>query len=129
MAFVLADFRTNFPEFSDTTKYPDPQVTFWAGLATIQLPQCIWGNTWDYALQLYVAHEITIAAQNAAASVIGGSPGQSGGIANSKAVGAVNVGYDSALQSEAGGGWWNRTTYGQQLYRLIKIFGAKAVQL
>lgn len=126
---VIADFRQNFPEFASTTKYPDAQITFWAGLAEKMLCRDVWCDTWTYAVQLYVAHEITLAAQNVAASATGGSPGQSGGIANSKTVGAVSVGYDATIQSEKNAGWWNRTTYGQQLYRLIQLFGAGCVQL
>lgn len=126
---VIADFRANFPEFSDTTVYPDAQITFWSSLAESLLVKCVWGNTWTFVVMLYTAHEITLAAQNVKVATIGGTPGQSGGIANSKAVGAVNVGYDSVTQSEKDAGWWNRTTYGQQFYRLMMIFGAGAIQL
>lgn len=126
---VVATFRTNFPEFTDATAYPDAMINFWAGLAEAQLVQCIWGDTWSFAVQLYVAHEITLARQNVQAAAVGGSPGQSGGIVNNKAVGQVSAGYDSATQSEKDGGWWNRTTYGMQLFRLIKVFGAGAIQL
>lgn len=125
----IAAFRTNFPEFASTSVYPDAQITFWATLAETMLPQCVWKTVWTTAVNLYVAHEIVIAAQNVNTSAAGGSPGQSGGIANSKAVGEVSVGYDSVTQSEKDGGWWNRTTYGQNLYRLIQIFGSGAIQL
>ncbi|MBX9696911.1 MAG: DUF4054 domain-containing protein [Alphaproteobacteria bacterium] len=47
----------------------------------------------------------------------------------SKSVGGVSVGYDSTAQSEKDAGWWNRTTYGQQFIRLVRIFGAGAIQL
>jgi len=122
-------FRGNFPEFSDQSVYPDSQVTFWATLAEAQLNQCKWGSIWTTACNLYVAHNIVIAKQNVAAGAIGGSPGQSGGITNSKTVGSVTAAYDAASQSEVGAGFWNRTTYGQQLYRLIKIYGAGCIQL
>lgn len=125
----VALFRTNFPEFSDTAVYPTARITFWASLAEKMLPEQLWGDVWVYACNLYVAHEIVIATQNVQNSQIGGSPGQSGGIANNKTVGSVSVGYDSTTQSEKNAGWWNRTTYGQQLYRLIQIFGAGGVQL
>ena len=126
---VIADFRTNFPEFSDTTRFPDSQLTFWSTIAEQMLNQCAWTTMWANGVFLYVAHEITIASQNVATASIGGSPGQSGGIANSKAVGGVNVAYDSVTQSEKNAGFWNRTTYGQQLYRYIRLFGAGSIQL
>lgn len=122
-------FRTNFPEFADTSVYPNAQITFWATLAEKMLPQQLWGDVWTNGVQLYVAHEVVLAAQNVKTAQVGGAPGQSGGIANNKTVGSVTVGYDSTTQSEKDAGWWNRTTYGQQLYRLIKIFGAGCVQL
>lgn len=125
----IAVFRSAFPEFADTAIYPAAQVTFWAGLAESLLVTDVWGSTKDFAVQLYVAHEITLATQNVKAAAVGGSPGQSGGIANSKTVGSVTVSYDAASQTEKDAGWWNRTTYGQQLWRLIKIFGAGAIQL
>lgn len=125
----ISTFRTNFPEFASTSVYPDAQITFWAGVAETLLVQNVWGTSYGFAVNLYVAHEITLATQNSQAAAVGGSPGQHGGIANSKAVGAVNVAYDAATQTEKDAGWWNRTTYGQQLYRLIRMFGSGAVQL
>lgn len=126
---VIADFRAEFPEFGDTSVYPDAQLTFWSSIAEMQVVQCAWQDMYTFGVKLYVAHEITMATQNVKAATIGGSPGQSGGIANSKAVGAVNVAYDSVTQSEKDAGWWNRTTYGQQFIRLARMFGAGAIQL
>lgn len=126
---VIATFRANFPEFASTSVYPDAQITFWATLAEAQVVRNVWCDLWSTGVQLYVAHEITLAAQNVQAAAAGGSPGQSGGIANSKAVGAVNVAYDAATQTEKDAGWWNRTTYGQQFIRLARLFGAGAIQL
>lgn len=126
---VIADFRAAFPEFSDTVTYPDAQITFWSTLAEAQLNQCVWAAVWTQAVMLYTAHEIVIAAQNVKTATIGGSPGQSGGIANSKTVGGVSVAYDATTQTEKDAGWFNRTTYGQQLYALIRIYGSGCIQL
>jgi len=125
----ISAFRANFPEFSSTSTYPDSMITFWAGVAELQINKCLWDNMYVNGVQLYVAHEITLAAQNVQAASVGGSPGQHGGIANSKAVGAVNVGYDANTQTEKDAGWWNRTIYGQQFIRLARMFGSGAVQL
>jgi hypothetical protein len=125
----IAAFRAGFPEFSDATAYPDAQLTFWATLAEAQLVDTIWTTLKPTGVMLYVAHEIVIARQNVKSAAVGGSPGQSGGIVNSKTVGAVNAAYDTVSQSEKDAGWWNRTTYGMQLFRLMKIFGAGAIQL
>lgn len=126
---VIATFRANFPEFASTVKYPDAQITFWATLAEKMVVECKWGDCYTYGVQLYVAHEITLAAQNTQAAATGHAPGQSGGIANTKTVGSVSVGYDSVTQSEKDAGWWNMTNYGKQFYRLTQIFGAGCIQL
>ncbi len=76
-----------------------------------------------------MAHELVLAAQNAKAAQVGGSPGQQGGIANSKTVGSVTVSYDASTSTEKDAGYWNLTTYGKQFIRLARIFGAGAIQL
>ena len=122
-------FRSEFPEFADTVKYPTPMISFWATLAEQQVLQCFWKNTWATGVKLYVAHEITLAAQSAKAAQVGGVPGSQGGIPNTKTVGSVTVGYDANTTSEKDAGYWNLTTYGKQFIRLARIFGAGAIQL
>ena len=60
----IPKFRTEFPEFSDTTVYPNPMIEFWAALAEAQVLACVWNTMRDTGVKLYVAHEITLAAQN-----------------------------------------------------------------
>lgn len=126
---VLADFRAAFPEFANTAKYPDAQLTFWASIATAQVNVCRWGDMAPNGVFLYVAHEITLAYQNVKSASIGGTPGGQSGPANSKAVGSVSVGYDTQQTAEKDAGWWNLTTYGKQFIRLARMFGAGVVQL
>lgn len=104
-------------------------IEMWSGLAERQVRSCIWKETTTLAQRLYTAHCIVIDAQNTKAAASGGVPGTSGGIANSKSVGSVSVAYDSVTSSEKDAGWWNRTTYGQQFYRLVRVFGAGVIQL
>lgn len=122
-------FRTEFPEFADTTVYPTTQINFWASIAELQVRLIVWKDMRANGVKLYVAHEITLAAQNAKAGKQGGVPGVSGGIANNKTVGSVSVGYDSQSNSEKDAGYWNLTNYGKQFIRLARIFGAGAIQL
>lgn len=127
--FVVATFRAAFPEFTDITRYPDGMLNFWAGLATAQVNVNRWGSQADNGIMLYVAHEITLAAQNQKAGVIGGVPGGASGPTNSKTVGSVTVSYDTQQTAEKDAGWWNLTIYGKQFIRLARIFGAGVVQL
>jgi hypothetical protein len=125
----IGAFRTAFPEFADVNAYPTAQITFWAELAELQLRQCVWRRLWSKGVQLYVAHEITIAAQSAKTGKNDGAPGTFGGVANNKAVGEASVGYDSQSTSEKDAGFWNLTNYGKQLYRLMMMVGSGGVQL
>ena len=125
----IATFRQNFPEFADVAAYPNSQITFWATVAEKMVVQSIWNDMYDFGVQLYVAHEITLARQNQLAAATGGLPGQGGGIATSKTVGSVSVGYDANTNTEKNAGWWNLTNYGKQFFRLINIFGAGCIQL
>ncbi|MDU7187424.1 MAG: DUF4054 domain-containing protein, partial [Klebsiella sp.] len=49
-------FRTDFPEFSDTTRYPDPAVAFYLGQADAILNQDVLGDQFVYLAELFVAH-------------------------------------------------------------------------
>lgn len=122
-------FRSAFPEFADTTTYPTAMVNVWAGLAEKLVLSCVWGTCHTLGVQLYVAHELVLAGQNAKAGANGGAPGTFGGVANTKTVGSVSVGYDSTSTAEKDAGYWNLTNYGRQFIRLARIFGAAALQL
>lgn len=125
----IAAFRTRFPEFSNTVTYPDAFITPWANVAEKLVVEDVWGECYNYGVMLYVAHELTLQRVNVAASQVGGTPGLSGGIANSKTVGSVSVSYDSVTASEKDAGWWNLSNYGKQFIRLARIFGAGVNQL
>lgn len=126
----IAQFRLDFPEFTSTVRYPDSQITFWATVAEKMVRSCVWKDMYATGVKLYVAHEITLAAQNAATATNGGFPGSApSGITNSKTVGNVSVGYDTQSTVEKNAGWWNLTIYGRQFYRLTQLFGAGAIQL
>ena len=127
--FNVNTFRTQFPEFASTVTYPDSMINFWAALGMKLLPEAVWTTCWDEGVSLYVAHEITLAAANEKAASVGGNPGTFGGPANNKTVGKASVGYDTASTAEKDAGWYNLTNYGKQLYRLIRLFGARCVQL
>lgn len=127
--FDIALFRISFPEFNDTSKYPDELITSWGELGALLIKQCTWKTAWTKGMSLYIAHQLVLASQNSKASQLGGSPGQQGGIAQSKTVGSASISFDAASSNETDAGFWNLTTYGKQFYRLTQIFGAGAIQL
>src|SRR5271169_2402296 len=93
--FVNQNFRDAFPEFQDIAKYPDAQINLWSSLAVAMVNANRWQAQTTIGQYLYVAHKITLAAQNAAAGNIGGTPGGQSGPINSKTVGSVTVAYDT----------------------------------
>jgi hypothetical protein len=129
IVFDIPTFRKAFTEFSDTSKYPDTMITFWSSFTTGMINPCAWGTMTLMGIQLYTAHELVLASQNARAGQIGGTPGLQGGNTSSKSVGSVSVSYDTQTTSETGAGYYNLTVYGKQFYRLVKMFGAGAIQL
>jgi hypothetical protein len=129
MTFNVGAFRTAFPEFTDKVKYPDQMVNVWSALALVQVNQNAWGTQYMLGVQLYTAHELVLAAQNVAAAQVGGSPGQQGGIAQTKTIGSVTVGFDAQSSNEKDAAYWNLTTYGKQFIRLTRLFGAGCIQL
>lgn len=124
-----AQFIADFPEFSNATTYPQASFNFWLGLGQKLLNACRWECVLDHGLELFCAHHLTLAAQNAADVAVGGLPGQTKGPVNSKAVHDVSVSYNSDAGLEVGAGHWNLTTYGTQFIHLAKMIGAGGAQL
>jgi len=68
----IAQFRLDFPEFSDIVKYPDSMIEFWSNLGEQMLDQDRLMSVYVQAVELFTAHNIVIAYQNNAAA--GGNP-------------------------------------------------------
>lgn len=122
-------FRTDFPEFADSVRFPDSTITFWSGLGEQLISEDRFGDMRTQAVELFTAHNIALAAGNMAASAAGGLPGGSGGPVASKAVGSVNVSYDNASVMLPNAGHWNQTTYGRQYIQLVRLLGNGCYQL
>jgi len=124
-----AQFRADFPEFADTTKYPDSAVNLWLTLGANLLPEDRWCDLLDLGLELFAAHNLAIAAGNQLAASVGGAPGQVKGPTTSKSVDKVSVGYDSGAVALTDGGFYNLTTYGIQLLQFARMVGMGGIQL
>lgn len=122
-------FRTDFPAFADTTVYPDAQVNFYLGLGTKLLSSPRWDDLRDYGLELFVAHNLVLAAKDVEASAAGDHPGLETGSVASMAVDKVNISFDNNASLDEKAGHWNLTTYGKQFIRLARMAGTGGVQL
>ncbi|WP_288074666.1 DUF4054 domain-containing protein [Pseudomonas sp.] len=124
-----ATFRQDFPEFSDTTKYPTSSIDTWLMMAGLLLPPDRWEDLLDRGTGLYVAHHLVLAALDQEAAAAGATPGQVKGVQTSKAVDKVSVGYDTAAVTLQDGGFFNMTRYGVQFLQLARMVGAGGIQL
>ena len=129
MTVTAASFRDTFPAFGDVTRYPDPMVEMWLGIAVLSINAAKWGDLADTGVSLYAAHNLALEAQSVKAATRGGVPGGSVGLLNSKAAGGVSAGYDTTSTTEKDAGHWNSTTYGTRYYRLSRLMGAGPVQV
>ena len=128
MTLDAVQFRTDFPEFADTTLYPDPTVNYYIAEAGLMLNPGRWGTMLTNATELYVAHFLTIRGAALQEAATGAVPGQSRGPIQSERVDKVGASY-TADGFEVGAGQWNLSVYGTRLYRLIGIFGAGGGQV
>jgi Protein of unknown function (DUF4054) len=122
---TVKQFRLDLAVFVDVVAYPDATVQFWLGIADQLLNDAIWNGIKDYAMELFVAHNLVIGAQNNRVVAAGGIPGQAGlGPVASKAVDGVSVSYDVGIGAVPDWNGFNTTTYGQQLAFLARMAGA-----
>ncbi len=127
---LVADFRANFPEFSDTAVYKDAQITFQSVFAEKITSKDAWCDAWSNGVMLLTAHLLVIAVANQKAAKIGGIPGGSNsGATASKQVGDTSISYDTNNAAELGAGFYNSTNYGRQYWHYLMLFGTGALQI
>jgi len=125
----IPTFRTSFPEFADTTKYPDSMVALWLTVAIGLVDDVRWGDLYNVAVMLVLAHHLVLASGNASAGTAGISPGVIPSRVASKSVDKVSKSYDTSSGVLDDAGMWGLTTYGSQFYQLSLMFGAGGMQL
>lgn len=130
MAFTYSDFVGAFPEFTDTTTYPEGTFTFWQGIAVLRLNACRWGALLDFGAQLFIAHNMLEQARALKVAEMGGiSVGQVSGPVSAKAVDKLSYAFNTDAVTVEGAGDWNATTYGVRFYQLALMMGSGGLQL
>ncbi|WP_334613657.1 DUF4054 domain-containing protein [Escherichia coli] len=122
-------FRTDFPEFSDTARYPDVAVNFYLGQADSLLSQDRMGDQFVYLAELFTAHYTELRGRALASAAAGGVNSAGSNIASSKSVDKVSVSYDNSGTINPDAGFWNKTGYGQEFFWWWSMFGAGGRQL
>ncbi len=128
-ASVIADFRAYYPEFSDTSDWPDATLERYLWDATQETGSSRWGsysadpapNFKARGLFAYAAHRAAVARAAQRAMEAGGTP-SAPARAESKSVGDESVTYavhrpDSGARMDSVGDL-NTTVYGQEFLRL-----------
>ena len=129
MTIDVAQFRTDYPEFASTSKYPDAQINYWLAIAALLLNVPRWGTMIDFSTELFVAHNIALEARAVLESAAGGIPGGLVGPVNSKSVDKVSVGYDIQAGIVVGAGPFNLTNYGTRFMFFARLVGAGPIQV
>lgn len=122
-------FRTDFPEFSDKTRYPDTSVNFYLTQADNLLDQARFGDQFVYLAELFTAHYTEIRGRRSAQAALGGVNSSGGGILTSKSVDKVSASYDVSGIINPDAGFWNNTDYGREFFWWWEMSGAGGRQL
>ncbi|MBN3744620.1 DUF4054 domain-containing protein [Burkholderia sp. Se-20373] len=125
----IAQFRQSFPEFNDTTTYPDSLVQFWMTVAVSLVNADRWGELTDLGVALVTAHHLALALKDQKTAAVGGVPGQVTGPQSSKAVDKVSASYNTEAVAIKDGGFWNATMYGVRYLGLAQMMGSGGIQL
>ncbi|AOZ06705.1 DUF4054 domain-containing protein [Cupriavidus malaysiensis] len=122
-------FRADFPEFSDTTKYPNTLIQMWLTVATSLVNPVRWMELTNLGLALVTAHHLVLAQRDGATADVGGTPGEVKGPTSSKSVDKVSVSYDTGAVALSDAGFWNMTSYGIRFLNFARMIGAGGLQL
>lgn len=125
MTATVSSLRIQFPEFGDTTVYPDSIIQMWLTTATHFVNADKWGDSTDLGVLLFACHRVALARMASTAR----TPGQYSGILTSKGADGISAGYDASAITLEGKGHWNLTTYGLQFQELANLFGMGPVQV
>jgi hypothetical protein len=129
MIITADQFRTDFPEFASTTKFPDGWIDFWAKFADNLLPANRWGNLLEMGSELLIAHNVTLQRMDMDSANAGQAPGTGDGLASNQGAGSVSLGIDTQATIEDTGGNYNATMYGVRFLRMARIVGIGGLQL
>lgn len=127
--YKVEDFYLIFPFFQG--KVPQTMVEYYIGLAHSSLSYKQYGEQWNYAMSLYVAHFLTLYLQlsqgltedSPVSSIIKNSLAQ--GLISSKSAGDLSLSYDYSYIDNDLNSWaaWKMTKYGQIFASIAKLIG------
>ena len=128
-AVTPTTFRAAFPEFKDPTLYPDTEIQFWLDLSPNLLNANRWGALFNFGVQLFTAHNLSLQYSAVKAGQLGAQPGVVNGPQTAGSVDKVSYSRNPGLVMDPKNGHWNLTTYGLRYLALVNMIGAGPVQV
>lgn len=125
----IQQFRTDYPEFANETRYPDPIISRALRQADAILDQNIQGSQFVELAELCAAHYTELGGKTLATSAAGGVSTAGGGVLTSKSVDKVSASYDVSGIVDPDAGFWNNTSFGREFFWWWSMYGAGGRQL
>lgn len=125
---IPGQFRSDFPEFADSTQYSDGMINFYLTQSVAQLDATRWGALFVNGQELFIAHHLVLRKMALDTAASGGWPGMNKGVISAESAGDTSLNYDQQATAEADAGHWAKTDYGLEFARLAKQIGAGAFQ-
>ena len=129
--YTVSKFRSDFPQFINkegTSLVPASILNNFVNMANSAIFPNDWGEVYEYAAGLYVAHHCalfleTYAPIGSAAQTAGSA--QNVGVVKTATMGDTSVSYDNSAVTAGTEKWgtWNATKYGAQLVTMARSQG------
>lgn len=126
---TVQQFRSDYPEFANETRYPDAIINRGLRKADAILDQNIQGSQFVELAELCAAHYAELGGKTLAASAAGGVSTSGRGVLTSKSVDKVSASYDVSGIVDHDAGFWNSTGNGQEFFWWWSMYGAGGRQL
>ncbi len=124
-----AQFRSDFPEFSNAVVYPDTLVQMWLTVAASLVNGARWMELTNIGMELVTAHHLVLSVRDQTAASIGGAPGLMTGPTSAKSIDKVSTSYDTSAATLDNAGFWALSSYGSRYLTLARMMGAGGLQL
>lgn len=118
---TVQNLRQAFPEFSDTTKYPDAYIQRFITMATMYI-STVSGRIRDdvrvLAIEYMTCHLMTLSAIDGKGNAQG--DGNGGGVLTSASIESVSVAFQAVIANNSFEQWIQSTPYGKMYWALLQ---------
>lgn len=120
VSVTVSDLRSAFPEFSDTTKYPNGYIERFITMATMYISTVsgvIRDDVRKLAIEYMACHLMTLSAVDGQGNSQG--DGNAGGVLASAHIESVSVAFQTVLAKDSFEQWIQSTPYGKMYWALL----------